>query len=521
MATIGVATGSPDVEASKEQDLTISQTTSPDHKMQFINPDAAQEAISPELAKKRHRAALFSIFCAGFALISDGYQNSLMSATNVALSKQYKKYTANFSTQVSNALIVGEILGQISIGVVCDYLGRKWAILITTALIVIGGILATAASAPTPAGLFWFLTVARGITGFGTGGEYPASSVSATEAANEHTLAQRGRIFLLVTNLPLSIGGPFVLCVFLIVLNAAGQSRLNTTWRICFALGVIWPLSVFYFRWKMLNSKLYRRGAIKRDVPYKLILKYYWRTLIGTCGTWFLFDFIAFPNGVFSGLIIASVVKTKTVEKTLEWSLLLSALSLPGVFLGIYLTGIVRRKYIMMIGFGGYLIFGLIVGLAYDKVINIVPLFVVLYGLMQLLGSLGPGNMLGLLASESYATGVRGTCYGLSAAMGKTGGAIGTEVFTRIQDNLGKRWTFIIAAIAGLAGILITWFFVPDISEEDLIKADEEFRAYLVAHDWHHMMGEDELQALADDRLSVETLNSRALGSKGLEKAYS
>ncbi|KAI1824110.1 major facilitator superfamily domain-containing protein [Xylaria intraflava] len=256
----------------------------------------------------------------------------------------------------------------------------------------------------------------------------------------------------------------------------------------------------------MLHSKLYRRGAMKRRVPYWLIIKYYWRTLIGTCGTWFLFDFIQFPNGVFSGLIIAEIVKTTSVRTTLEWTLLLNALSLPGVFLGIYLSGKIGRKYIMMLGFAGYLIFGLIVGVAYNKIIHIVPLFVVLYGLMQSLGSGGPGNMLGLMSSEAYATGVRGTCYGISAAMGKTGGAVGTEVFTRIQDNLGKRWTFIIAAIAGLAGILISWFFLPNITGEDLLKADEDFRAYLVANDWHEMMGEEDLKAPADMRISVDSV---------------
>jgi hypothetical protein len=57
--------------------------------------------------------------------------------------------------------------------------------------------------------------------------------------------------------------------------------------------------------------------------------------------------------------------------------------------------------------------------------------------------------MLGLLSTEAYATAVRGTCYGISAAIGKAGAAIGTEAFTPIQTHLGKRWTFIIAAICG------------------------------------------------------------------------
>lgn len=58
-------------------------------------------------------------------------------------------------------------------------------------------------------GFFWFLTIARGITGVvslsyirgnsnwklflqGVGGEYPASSTSASEAANEQMVKYRG-----------------------------------------------------------------------------------------------------------------------------------------------------------------------------------------------------------------------------------------------------------------------------------------------------------------------------------------
>lgn len=144
------------------------------------------------------------------------------------------------------------------------------------------------------------------------------------------------------------------------------------------------------------------------------------------------------------------------------------------------------------------MIFGLIIGCAYERITKIVPLFVVFYGLMLSSGNLGPGDMLGLLSSESYATAVRGTCYGISAAFGKTGAAVGTEVFTPIQSNLGKKWTFIIAAICGVVGVLVTYFFIPDISGADLAIEDEKFRAYLVAHGWDDEMGEEDLRALAD-----------------------
>jgi MFS family permease len=426
-----------------------------------------------------------------------------MTMSNVLFKAEYPSvYTSAVSTQVSNALLVGEILGQITIGLTCDYLGRKTAIVLTTALIVIGGILATASHGITTLGMFWMLTVSRGIVGFGAGGEYPASSTSASEAANEHTLKNRGPIFILVTNLPLSFGGPLAVSIFLIVLSAAGSTHLSTVWRVCFGIGVILPLTVFYFRIRMLNSVLYRRGAIKRRVPYGLVLRYYWKSLIGTCGAWFLYDFVTFPNGVFSGTIIASVVPTTgqdVILKTGEWQLLLGALALPGVFLGAYLCDRVGRKNVMMLGFSGYLVFGLIIGCSYDQITKIVPLFVVFYGLMQSSGNFGPGDMLGLISSESYATSVRGTCYGLSAAIGKTGAALGTQAFTPIQNNLGKRWTFIVAAICGVVGVLVTYFFVPKLTGADLAESDERFRAYLVEHGWDGEMGEEDLKGLADD----------------------
>ena len=74
----------------------------------------------------------------------------------------------------------------------------------------------------------------------------------------------------------------------------------------------------------------------------------------------------------------------------------------------------------------------------------------------------------------------------------------GTEVFTPIQDNLGKKWTFIIAAICGVVGVLVTWIFVKDVRGDDLANEDERFRAFLVSRGWNGEMGEDDLQAIAD-----------------------
>lgn len=44
--------------------------------------------------------------------------------------------------------------------------------------------------------MFWMMTVARGIAGFGAGGEYPVCATSATEAADETAQLRKRRGFL-------------------------------------------------------------------------------------------------------------------------------------------------------------------------------------------------------------------------------------------------------------------------------------------------------------------------------------
>lgn len=68
----------------------------------------------------------FTIFCAGFALISDGYQNNLLTLINPLFAKLYgKHYSTSVKTRVSNALLIGAILGQLTVGWICDIFGRK------------------------------------------------------------------------------------------------------------------------------------------------------------------------------------------------------------------------------------------------------------------------------------------------------------------------------------------------------------------------------------------------------------
>lgn len=464
--------------------------------------------------KKKTISDIFTILCCGVALASDGYQNNLMTMLNPVFVKLYPDvYDAALKTRVSNALLVGEILGQVSIGLTCDYFGRKKAIVATTVLIVIGSALAAGSHAPTPLGMFWMFLVCRGAIGVGVGGEYSACSSASSESANEAT-KKRGGVFILVTNLPLALGGPIAISIFLIVYSICGQHHLNTVWRVCTGLGCVWPLAIFWFRYKMAASILYKKSKIKNNVPYLLVGKYYWRRLLGTCGCWFIFDFVTFPNGIFSSTIIGGVLgaEKSNIKKLAEWTLLLGWISIPGILVGAATVDKLGRKYSMIIGFSGYLVIGLIIGLAYDKLKKINGLFIFFFGLFNCFGNFGPGNNMGLTSSECYATPVRGTLYGLSAALGKTGAAVGTQAFTQIQTKYGPKWTFIIAAILGSVGVILAFFTIPHLKQDDLMMEDIRFETYLRENGWTGSFGTGELDT--SEESSIEDVKIDVNGEK-------
>lgn len=206
------------------------------------------EPLNPKDQEKAKKSDIFTVLAAGAALVSDGYQNNCQNLLNTLFGKRYGSqiYSSSVSTRVSNALTVGTILGQVTVGVICDRIGRKTGIVVSTILLTLGAILASGADPVngSTSALFWWITVARGATGVGVGGEYPSSSTSASEAANEKFgKKKRSTVFIMCTNVVLSLGGPIAVSFFLIVLSisnygnttsAEDQRRLDIVWRVCY-----------------------------------------------------------------------------------------------------------------------------------------------------------------------------------------------------------------------------------------------------------------------------------------------
>ncbi|KAF9918518.1 Plasma membrane permease, mediates uptake of glycerophosphoinositol and glycerophosphocholine [Lobosporangium transversale] len=468
------------------QDPTLT-TVVPQKPIDQVNQD--------EVAKKERSrlSSIFTVIFSGFALLSDGYQVGVLSLVNVCFTKIYgDEFTSAISTRIGNSLFIGCIIGQIGFGYICDRVGRKVGLLLTTFLVILGAALCAGAygAGGSVEGLFWALTVYRGILGVGVGGEYPCSSASASEAADEVLPGRRGMLFVFVTNFVIDCG--FVLsALFPLILGAAGCSY-PVIWRASFAFGVLPPLSVMYFRFKMDNSQIFQKNSMKKNVPYLLIFRRYWKYLLGTGGSWFFYNFISYPFGIFAGTILDNAIGADaTFVQTAEWMLLLNCFYLPGSISGALASDKIGRKRTMALGFFCQGVLGIIMGVFYTKLLNVFPLFVVLYGIFMMMGEFGPGDMLGLVSAEIYPTAVRGTAYGWSAAFGKFGAFVGTSIFKPLissfghgDEILGQSRVFIFASCLALLGSVFTYILIPDYSKKALGEEDEDFRQYLASHNY-------------------------------------
>ena len=75
-----------------------------------------------------------SLIFASIALGSDGYQANIIGAVESCLTQIYgsKVLSNGLSTRVSNAMLIGDIVGQLGFGVIIDRMGRKFGIIACT-----------------------------------------------------------------------------------------------------------------------------------------------------------------------------------------------------------------------------------------------------------------------------------------------------------------------------------------------------------------------------------------------------
>ncbi|EIM87179.1 metabolite transport protein [Stereum hirsutum FP-91666 SS1] len=437
--------------------------------------------------------AIFTVWFTGIAILSDGYNGAIIGNLDLIFTALYpESFTTDIYTRVSHAFMIGEIIGMCAFAVIVDRIGRKAGVVATTLILIVGVILSAAASGRDQNGMFWMLIVARGLVGVGAGGEYPVCGASAIEVSNGPlTRKRRGLMMSLTCDLMADLGFVIGGIVPLVVLFAFHQSHFEVVWRLCLAIGAVLPLSIFYFRLKMISNTQYEKHALRSNVPYKLIFKRYWRSILGTSILFFLYDYIAWPFSLFSSVIFSHFNAGESIWKSIAWGTLVNAFYVPGCLIGGYIadTKFGRRKTIAM-GFTIQAILGFIIGGAFNPLTNnAFGAFVFLYGLFVAVGEVGPGSCVILVSGESFPTPIRGHFLGLASAFGKAGSAIGSTVFTSIlarysnssDPNKGSQVAFLIGSAFAVLGAICALLLLPD-TPKDLEVEDEAFREYLEAN---------------------------------------
>jgi hypothetical protein len=142
--------------------------------------------------------------------------------------------------------------------------------------------------------------------------------------------------------------------------------------------------------------------------------------------------------------------------------------------------------------------------------------FAVVYGIFLSLGEVGPGDNIGLVASKTCATGVRGQYYAIAAAMGKIGAFVGTYIFPYIEKaggsnkNASAQYPFYVSSSFCVLMAFIVLFCLPHIGQDTITQEDIEFRHYLETQGW-------DVRQLG--LLQGETVDSRATAQAALVQA--
>jgi len=448
----------------------------------------------------------------GYVLFSIGNLKPLFQAPG-SFSDCWKGVTCNQQLifAIDYMEIVGIIVGQILVGVVGDWLGRRWGLIQDAAIMFIGLLMLTASWGLTQNG--WIICYAVSLTFYsiGVGGEYPMTATSSMEGAvgagkvsTRGDRLHRGRK---VTSAFLMQGwgqmaNQVILIVFLLIFHGGAGApydlvSVQWTYRLSFAVPAIGTLYLVYLRvYKMKNvsRQLADAKARQRVTGYdmyslRMTFTYFGPRLIATAGAWFANDVFFYGNKIFQGDFLKIINPgTTSVVPNWTWNLVNIAVSLVGYYLASFLIDnkLYGRKWMMIVGFLMDFVLFIIPAFAFSYFTSPAGIhaFQTMYFLSSFFNQFGPNSVTFIAAAEVFPTPIRATAHGFSAACGKAGALLAAVLYNYISDQQ----KFYIVPWFGLAGAALTFVFLPDTTGLDLREQERRW-AYIRAGREAHYHG--------------------------------
>jgi MFS family permease len=415
---------------------------------------------------------LRAVLIAGVGFFTDAYDLFIIGAAMLLINAEWHLNSTQIGLLGSTSLIAA-FVGAFVFGRLADVLGRKKIYGLEAAIMAVGSV----ASAFSP-NIIW-LIASRFVMGLGIGGDYPVSAVIMSEYANRK---DRGKLVGMVFSMQ-AVGlilGPIVA----LTLVASGINH-DIAWRLMLGLGAIPALAVIYFRRRMPESPRYVSQVLGREMEAASSLQTYseghvvvqetkdvsgkrlsawsfltdWRllkTLIGTAGTWFVFDYAYYGNSISTPMIMKIIAPHATLVANLSWSLIIFAIAaVPGYILAFMNIDKIGHRKLQLIGFAimglAFLSMGVIPGIT-----TMVAPFLLIYGISYFFAEFGPNTTTFILSAELYPVSLRTTGHGLSAGIAKFGAFIGVFVFPLLTNRLGLNGTLTITFAFAVAGFLLT-----------------------------------------------------------------
>ncbi|KAH3981308.1 hypothetical protein HBH52_084150 [Parastagonospora nodorum] len=477
----------------------------------------AERRISVARTEKGRWERLWPVIACGAGLFSDGYLNNIIGPVNTMLKRIYPTAYASSSAQANVASITfaGTVVGMLFFGYTSDHFSRKWSLFASTIIIILFAALGTGSygAGGSPTGLLSALVAYRFFLGIGIGGEYPAGSVGCAESTGELKEGSRNKWFILFTNVQIDLAFFISAIVATIVVVITGDSLhgLRIAWRVCLGIGIVPPLSLLYLRLKLSEPEAFKRESLaKAKTPWLLVIKFYWYRLSIVSVIWFIYDFSAYSFGIYSTSILANLLgESAPLWKSLAWNILINFFYMPGCLAGAFVADMpsMGPKKTLFIGVALQGLIGFIMAGCYPYLNDPknVAGFVVVYGIFLALGEFGPGDNIGLIASKTCATGIRGQYYGFAAAFGKIGAFAGSYALDAIQkaagaDTIaaGRNPFFVASSLAFLAAGLV--LLLPHIGQDTIDQEDIKFREYLLANGYDtSKMGLESASVISSD----------------------
>lgn len=294
-----------------------------------------------------------------------------------------------------------------------------------------------------------------------------------------------------------------ILIIALLIFHGSGlppysKQSVQWTYRVSFAIPAVGTLWLVYYRtYKMKFASRQLELAKKREhvtgydvKSLKMTFTHFGPRLIATAGAWFCNDVFFYGNKLFQGQFITAVYgKSGSNDVMLTW--LYNLINIGVSLVGYYLASLTidsklwGRKNLMQLGF------------LMDFVLFVIPAFhygyytekahshafLAMYFLSSFFNQFGPNTVTFLVAAEVYPTPIRATAHGISAACGKLGALFASVLYNYIT----VQQRFYVVPWFGLAGMFVTFMFLPDTTGLDL-KEQERRWIYIRsgrAHEYH------------------------------------